>query len=108
MHVQLLASVDEASRTRLLACLRLQDELLANCAMDTMRCAPHDTSQPHVHVQMPRFDPHMYIHLAPHGALLTRGPACRWPLRESVRVGTCCKLHLSLLLQCKPVELCDS
>ena len=35
--LQLLVPADEAARAHLLACLRQQDELLANCAMDTIR-----------------------------------------------------------------------
>ena len=36
--LQLLIPAEEAARAHLLACLRQQDELLANCAMDTIRC----------------------------------------------------------------------
>lgn len=36
-RMQLLVVAEPEARERLLACLRMKDDLLANCALDTLR-----------------------------------------------------------------------
>ena len=44
VYMQMLCVAEADARQHLLACLRLKDDLLANCALDTLRCPDRDSA----------------------------------------------------------------